>query len=170
MATASKIVGLILVFAVGQYYLTTFLIWFGHWFAHIKKGPLTFIHVGGHHALYPDSRHYFSPRFRYASLKNDSAVAQIPWQIVAAIGQFLLLPDRLWLLCLAEAVLLNVLFNYVHTQFHLEKSKLEKWCWFVRARNTHKWHHDLDVDYMVLDHFWDKALGTYCDKEPSTSR
>src|SRR5438046_2770422 len=62
---------------------------------------------------------------------------------------------------LGEIVILVVLLNAVHTQFHLLAPWLEERRWFRTARRRHDFHHDADVNFMVGDHFWDRVFGTF---------
>src|SRR5439155_20835022 len=68
-----------------------------------------------------------------------------------------------WRLAVAisEIVVLVVLFNAVHTQFHLLAPGLERRGWFRTARRRHELHHDADENFMVGDHFWDRVFGTF---------
>lgn len=157
----STVVAITFLVSVANYYTTTFCIWFGHWFSHIKSGPLTALHVLGHHAIYPSSRDIRSPVFRYASWKHDSTITLFPWLLLAAGVEYVLLPGWLFCVCFLESALLVLLLTYVHQEFHLTRSKLSKFDWFLRARSIHHWHHDRDTNYMVADHLWDKLMGTY---------
>jgi sterol desaturase/sphingolipid hydroxylase (fatty acid hydroxylase superfamily) len=147
--------------SIANYYLTTFSIWFGHWFSHLKKGPLTAFHVSGHHVLYPNSQNMRSGAFLYASGKHDSNYALVPWLIVQAIMQSFFLPFPLFFMCLIQTTSISIITGYVHMNFHLQNSRLEAFRWFVQARSLHGLHHDLDMNYMVADHFWDRVFGTY---------
>lgn len=148
---------------VANYYVATFCIWMGHWFSHVQKGPLTFLHVGGHHALYPNSRNMRTPSFRYASWRNDSTFTFLPWLILAGLIESVLLPRRFLWMCAGETILLTGLITYVHQEFHVVHSRLARFRWFRVARRVHQLHHDLDANFMVADHFWDKLLCTYHD-------
>lgn len=145
-----------------NYYVTTFSIWFGHWFSHLKGGPLTSFHAG-HHALYPDSQTMRSEVFLYASGKHDSNFALVPWLVLQAALQYLLLPLSLFLPCLLQTTILSILIGYIHLNFHLLNSRLERFGWFRRARRRHELHHDADKNFMVADHFWDRLFGTFSE-------
>jgi sterol desaturase/sphingolipid hydroxylase (fatty acid hydroxylase superfamily) len=59
---------------------------------------------------------------------------------------------------IAKGILLTVLVlvaNYFGTTFSI------RFKWFLKARRLHEYHHDLDINFMVADHFWDKCLRTY---------
>lgn len=157
--------GLLAAFAltVVNYYGTTLSIWFGHWFSHLQRSPLRNFHVLGHHVLYPTSRSILSDRFRYGSGKRDSTFAFLPWLILQLIVGYVVLPWWLFLVCFVEIAAITTLVSYIHMQFHLWDSPLGRFDWFLRARTVHAVHHDLDKNFMVADHFWDRRFGTYED-------
>src|SRR5213592_1917500 len=86
MARASGPASLGLVL-VATYYATTLALWAGHWFSHLPWSPFRTFHLGGHHTLYPDSRHTrsavslrFGPRVEHsrpAPLARDRGGARI---------------------------------------------------------------------------------------------
>lgn len=147
-----------------NYYVTTFSIWFGHWFSHLNWSPFRGFHVLGHHRLYPTSRHLLSDRFRYGSGRHDSIWALVPWLLLQAIVALVALPAWLFLVCLFEIVSITIVTSYIHMQFHLRDSKLARFKRFLNARRVHALHHDLDKNFMVADHFWDRCFGTYSDE------
>ena len=54
-----------------------------------------------------------------------------------------------------------MLNGFIQIRFHFRESKLQWFKWFLKARRLHEYHHDIDVNFMVADHFWDKCLRTY---------
>ena len=150
-----------LIIFVGNYCATTLNLWFGHWFSHVKRSPLAGFHVSGHHAFYPDSGHMRSDAFIYGAGRSSSIFAFLPWLVLQAGIQLVVLPPRTFLLCFVETALIVAALNYLHTQFHLTRSRLEGFRWFRVARQRHEVHHDRDINYMVGDHFWDRRFGTY---------
>ncbi len=151
-----------LVLLVGNYFATTLTLWFAHWSSHLAWSPLWGCHVGGHHALYPTSRELLSERFRYGSGKHDSNLALVPWLVLQAAIEYAALAGRPFLVCVLESLVLVSVFAYVHIQFHVRRSPLRRFAWFLEARRRHARHHDLDKNFMVADHFWDRLFGTYC--------
>ena len=168
MMSASQFSSLALVL-VATYYATTLALWFGHRFSHLPKSPLRTFHLSGHHTLYPHSRSIRSERFLYGSGRASSIPALLPWLVLQAGASWLLLPARLYAPALVETICLAALFNYVHTQLHLLASPLEPFGWFREARRRHALHHDLDVNFMVADHLWDRVFWTYRDGDPLPS-
>ena len=145
----------------GNYYLTTFSIWFGHWSSHLRYSPTYDFHVGGHHALYPDSRSSISRTFLYGSGRHDSLFALLPPLVVqAVIIGFLTASWLRWGLWLETAAIATEV-SWLHAQFHTGRSVLNRFAWFRQARKVHFAHHDRDVNFMVGDHFWDRVWRTY---------
>ncbi len=154
-----------LVVLVANYYATTFSIWFGHWFSHLGSSPLRDFHVKGHHAIYPHSRNVRSEVFKYNRGKYDSNFALLPWLILQTVMEYVFLPLSVFVGCLMQTTVITTLVGCTHIQFHLRHSNLERFKWFLKARRLHESHHDLDVNFMVADHFWDKRLGTFYSPE-----
>ncbi|MGH8461838.1 MAG: sterol desaturase family protein [Stenotrophobium sp.] len=147
--------------AVAVYYLTTLMIWVGHWLPHRPGSRLRQFHLGGHHTHYPDSRHARSERFRYGRGRNDSLVPLLPGLAALVLLFWMLLPMGFATVATLELGLIVGAHSYVHLQFHLGCSRLSRYAWFRRAQATHDIHHDRDVNFMVADHFWDRVLGTF---------
>ncbi len=160
----------ILLLSLGNYFVTTFSIWFGHWFSHLKGGPLSGFHMSGHHFIYLNSKSVLTQGFHYGSGKQDSSIALVPPLVLQAILLYLFLPLPAFLVCLVEGTAIAVIIGYIHIQTHIRGSKLEKFPWFTRARNDHALHHDMDKNFMVVDHFWDKCFGTYVAGETAGRR
>lgn len=149
-----------------NYYLTTFSIWLGHWSSHLKRNPLAPFHFKGHHRLYPDSGSLCSLRFKYGQGKEDSTFALMPPLLVQAFLLYTVLPLPLFLGSFLEGAAIAMGIGYVHIQTHLQGSALETFRWFRRTKSAHSLHHDMPVNYMVADHFWDRVFGTHLRNEP----
>jgi|GEM_PF-2177289 len=149
--------------SLANYYATTLALWFGHWFAHLKRSPLAPFHVLGHHAFYPDSRHLMSARFIYGQRRQSSIYSLLPWLMVQSAIQLALLSWPSYFISLTGEIALVIVFNQIHTEFHLHDSRWNGFRWFQKARRRHALHHDDDVNYMVGDHFWDRLFGTFAD-------
>jgi sterol desaturase/sphingolipid hydroxylase (fatty acid hydroxylase superfamily) len=150
-----------LVGSIAVYYLSTLMIWVGHYLPHRPASRLREFHIGGHHALYPDSQHARSPRFLYGWGRHESLVPQLPWLIGLGLVFWVVLPRAFAWAATAELVLVAVVHSYVHAQFHLTTSWLERFAWFRHAQATHDLHHDRDINFMVFDYFWDRVFGTF---------
>jgi hypothetical protein len=152
-----------LTLAIANYYMTTFSVWFGHWFAHVPRSPTRRFHVDGHHAIYPSSTQSRGASDAYQGGKGgtNSVWSLLPWLLLQVSIEALVLPRWAFALCFLETALLLTAINYVHEQFHLVGSPLERFEWFVRARDVHAIHHDLPANLMVADHLWDRVFGTF---------
>lgn len=146
------------------YYLTTLMIWVGHYLPHRPSSRLRAFHIGGHHTLYPDSQHARSPRFLYGWGRHESLVPQLPW-LIALAAAFWILPVKFARPATVELLLVTVVHSYVHTHFHLTSSWLARFAWFRRAQAVHDLHHDRDINFMVFDYFWDRVFRTF--EEPA---
>ncbi len=161
--TASAVV----VVSVATYAATTFSVWFGHRFAHRPGGWLSRFHLLGHHAIYPDSDRCSSDgHYRGGVGGTNSAFALLPWLLLQTALAFVVLPWALGLLSFLETVLLLIAINYVHEQFHRTGSSYERFGWFRAGRRVHFAHHDEAVNFMVLDHSWDRLWKTYAPSLP----
>lgn len=151
---------------VAVYYLTTLMIWLGHYLPHRPGNRFREFHMGGHHTLYPDSDHARSEQFIYGHGRHDSLVVQLPWLIALAAVFWRLLPAPFAVAAIGELLLVAVAHSYVHMHFHLTASWLDRYAWFRRAQAAHHLHHDRDINFMVFDYFWDRVFGTF--EEPTT--
>lgn len=159
--------GVVLLGGIAVYYLTTLMVWLGHYLPHRADSRLREFHLGGHHAHYPDSRHMRGARFMYGSGRHDSLVPQLPWLAGLGLLFWIVLPAAVATVATLELVLVAAANSYLHMHFHLSGSWLLRFAWFRQARDTHDLHHDRDVNFMVADHFWDRRFGTY---EPPLAR
>lgn len=154
-------VTIVVIAAVAVYYLTTLMIWVGHYVPHRPESWMREFHLAGHHAFYPDSAHARSDRFLYGSGRHDSLVVQLPWLLALALAFWFILPRSFAVAADAELLLVGIANGYIHTHFHLTRSWLTRFAWFRRAQATHDLHHDGDVNFMVFDYFWDRVFGTF---------
>lgn len=147
--------------AVANYYITTLAIWLGHFLPHRPASRLRSFHMDGHHRLYSDSAHVRSSRFRYGHGREDSLVPLAPWIVLVIVTQWAIFPLTAAFLYCTEVILIVIAASLSHAQFHLEKPLLRRYHWFRCAQSAHDLHHDADVNFMVVDHFWDRCFGTY---------
>jgi sterol desaturase/sphingolipid hydroxylase (fatty acid hydroxylase superfamily) len=143
------------------YYLSTLMVWLGHYLPHRPGSRLREFHIGGHHTHYPDSQHMRGRRFVYGSGRHDSLVPQLPWLFSLGLLLWWTLPGAYGGWAALEVALIAGLNSYIHLHFHLDRSWLQRFAWFRRARAIHDIHHDRDVNFMVADHFWDRVFGRF---------
>jgi sterol desaturase/sphingolipid hydroxylase (fatty acid hydroxylase superfamily) len=93
--------------------------------------------------------------------RGRRGVPMLPWLASLGSVQWLLLAWP-WAACgTLEITLIVFAHGYLHAQFHVLRTPLEGLAWFRRARSIHSRHHDRDVNFMVVDHFWDRVCGTF---------
>ncbi len=146
---------------IACYFATTFALWLGHWLSHLEWSPFRIFHVLGHHRLYPNGGKLRTRKFIYSKGIHDSNYALAPWLILVIMGEFVVLPLWLALICFVQSAILIGLFSVIHLQFHLESPFCRRFLWFQRARSRHNLHHFEDVNFMVVDHFWDRVFRTW---------
>jgi sterol desaturase/sphingolipid hydroxylase (fatty acid hydroxylase superfamily) len=158
-------IGLVLLvsLAIVTYRATTLAIWCGHWLPHRPGSRLREFHMDGHHTLYADSAHARSAFFVFARGRHSSLVPLAPGVLALAGAQWLVYPAPLALACTLEIAAVVAALTYAHNCFHVDGCWLARFRWFRRARAIHDLHHDADVNFMVVDHFWDRVFGTFRD-------
>ncbi|MEE8269581.1 MAG: sterol desaturase family protein [Nitrospinaceae bacterium] len=148
------------------YYVVTFVLWFSHWFSHQSWSPFRSLHVLGHHVIYPNSRQSLSTRFHYSRGKHDSNFSFLPWLTLLLAMEYFLLPRWLFIVCFINMIIVVFEHGMIHLQFHLIQTPLSRFRWFARAREIHFVHHDLDKNFGIADHFWDRIFGSYFEPIP----
>ena len=152
----------VLAVAVATYYFAALIQTTLHVFlGHDRRGGIFFrAHLGNHHALY--SRVFTTKNY----VDEDESLTVyylLPTALFSALA-FWLLP-----LAFAVTVLGGFLFSftahvYVHVQYHLEDSSLDRLPWFRRRKHLHKLHHEQpNRNFGVLEFVWDRFLGTYTE-------
>ncbi len=54
---------------------------------------------------------------------------------------------------------------FVHAQYHLDRTPLDRFGWFRRRRYLHGLHHEQPSrNFGVMDFFWDRLMGTFTDR------
>lgn len=143
------------------YYSTTLALWTAHWFSHFPWNPFKGFHMLGHHSLYPSSRESLSEEFKFGTGWHDSIYAFAPWLALEGAVIWIALPSWSAVFVTAEAALVVWLFSYFHEHIHLAHSRFNGLPFLERARDRHFLHHDCDVNFAVLDPFWDRVFSTY---------
>jgi sterol desaturase/sphingolipid hydroxylase (fatty acid hydroxylase superfamily) len=129
-------------------------------------GWIRFRHVNEHHDIYAGER-LEQPRYS-ADEKSLTLFYLLPGLSAIALF-FLLFPPAFAGGFAAGAFLSYFAHIYLHAQFHLTHSPLERRAWFRRLRELHRIHHHRqDRNFAVIDLYWDKLMGTFA--EPATPR
>lgn len=132
------------------------------WLGHAPAGAaLHRIHVEMHHTIYTAVR-MRSRRY------EDAEITLTPLYLIPAFALAMLF---LWLMPLfhAIAVTLGIAASfaahvYVHAQYHVRGSWLQRYPWFRRGRLLHAVHHrDTTKNFSLIDYSWDRVFGTFRD-------
>ncbi len=148
-------------FALGSFSQASLHLLLGH---RRIGGPLYTNHVTCHHALY--SRGVMTtPRYL------DEEKTNTPFYLVVVFGTVLLgyrlLRWELFLGCALGMTVAYFVQVYVHVQYHLVSSPLQRFHWFLRLQRLHAVHHqDMRKNHSILFPLWDRLFGTYAPAEP----
>ena len=146
--------------ATGTYYLMSFLQAVLHR-SHGHRRRINAIfeaHAIRHHGQYPVHR-----------LRGDTFVAHeshalyyygIPIAVIAVL--FYLAFSPLVMAAYLAGVLVTFAWHvYIHRQYHLNETPLERFAWFRKKRHLHDLHHaDARVNYAVVEFWVDTLMGT----------
>jgi sterol desaturase/sphingolipid hydroxylase (fatty acid hydroxylase superfamily) len=116
-------------------------------------------HTGSHHRIYRGDT-FEQPAYR----KDEKSVSHtfVPAAAGIAVLAWLVLPADLWMVAIATVAATFALHVYLHVQYHLTHSRLERFAWFRRRRELHRRHHlDPRTNFGVVEFFWDRAMGTF---------
>ncbi len=159
------VVGFVLVasitFGIGTLIQAALHIVFGH---QRLGGPLYRNHLMFHHAQY--SRGVITtPRYL------DEERTNTPFYLVPVFGivflGYRLLPPSLFLGCAVGALVAYAVQVYVHVQFHLVASPLQRFHGFLQLQRLHAVHHrDMTKNHSLVFPLWDKLFGTFEPAEP----
>lgn len=135
-----------------------------HWVAHnIPNTLLQRTHMTHHLIHYPPGK-YISDE--YISAGKDSFVF---WFIPVVLGLMLValwaLPLVLGITACLVMLLVSIINDYMHTQFHLRETPFRKLRWFKRLRAIHFIHHrNMHKNLAIYLPPVDRLLGTYENK------
>ena len=156
------------VIAVATYGLTGFFqALFHERLGHTPSGKWLFRnHVRFHHSVYRKT--LTSPRYIDEERSNTGFYVIV--LAVQSVIAYALFPRDLFVVCEASMFLTYLAHIYVHIQFHITGSWLERFHWFLRLQRLHGVHHlDMRKNHAILLPFWDRVLGTYQPAEPRPS-
>jgi sterol desaturase/sphingolipid hydroxylase (fatty acid hydroxylase superfamily) len=125
-------------------------------------------HVDCHHGNYSKD-HLVSERYMNEE-GNNTPFFLIPMAAVALAAYFIL-PLELFVVQLIAMAASFYAHVYLDKQYHVAGSWLERFAWFRRKQQLHFVHHrHARSNFAVIDHFWDRLLGTYRGAETDESR
>jgi sterol desaturase/sphingolipid hydroxylase (fatty acid hydroxylase superfamily) len=121
-------------------------------------------HINFHHTYYSKD-HLVSGTYLDEN-GNNTPFFLIPVFLVGACTYFILPFDLfvVQVIACAASFYAHVFFD---KEYHLEKSRLQRFAWFRRKQELHFVHHrHADSNFAVISFFWDRILGTYRKPEP----
>ena len=116
-------------------------------------------HINFHHTYY--SKDHLVSRTYFDEKGNNTPFFLIPVFLVGACTYFILPLDLfvVQVIACAATFYAHVFFD---KEYHLEKSRLQRFAWFRRKQELHFVHHrHADSNFAVINFFWDRILGTY---------
>jgi sterol desaturase/sphingolipid hydroxylase (fatty acid hydroxylase superfamily) len=118
-------------------------------------------HMVHHLKLYPPGD-FLSEKYRAAG-KADTGLLFLPFAIPLVGILLWLLPLGIALTLIGTLGIVSWLNNYVHNQFHIRGSWMERWGLFWHMRRLHWIHHakNMHKNYGILTTYTDKTFGTY---------
>jgi sterol desaturase/sphingolipid hydroxylase (fatty acid hydroxylase superfamily) len=146
--------------AVSTYYLAALVQMVLHMTLGHKRqgGPFFRAHLGNHHAIY---NRIFTSKSYIDEDESLTVYYLSPIVICSALG-FWLLPMAFALTVLGSFFFSFAAHVYVHVQYHLEDSVLERFKWFRQRKYLHQLHHEQpNRNFGVMEFIWDRVLGTY---------
>jgi sterol desaturase/sphingolipid hydroxylase (fatty acid hydroxylase superfamily) len=154
------------VVGVATYYTTSFVqTLFHRIFGHTRRiAKLYDVHVTGHHAQY--SPQMLSDQW----IRTEQHITwyyAIPFTPMALTALWLLSFSFfvVYMLSLAFAIWWHV---FLHRQYHVRGSWLERFEWFCEKRRLHFVHHERPRrNYAIVEYGWDRLLGTF-DASPGS--
>lgn len=162
---------LILVTAIATHLVMSFGQTLLHWkLGHHPIGGLLFRnHINFHHTYYSKD-HLVSPTY-LGEDGNNTPFFFIPIIVVGGLAYFLL-PLNLFIVLVVSCAASFYAHVFLDNQYHVEKSRLQRYAWFRRKQALHFVHHrHANSNYAVIHFFWDRILGTYrvpdTDRQPS---
>lgn len=153
------------VFNVWQF--TNLVEWGLHTLAH-KRVNLPFLRDLHRIHMEHHKRHYPIKNLLRDAPYRDGGGAQVFLPLISLVimAAYLLLRTRLFVIFLVEGLGLQIASTYLHDQFHIRGSWLEKYQWFLRRRYRHFYHHGHLQKNMSLggvDKSWDIFFSTFVE-------
>ena len=131
---------------------------------HKRLIPFVFdSHTRSHHTIY-SSRTFESTTYS----KEEASITYtfIPFAMLIAGVAYLLLPFFLFITALLTVIASFTMQAYLHAQFHLSNSWLQRFHWFNRCKEIHRIHHINQTSNFGLINFnCDRIMGTFISPE-----
>jgi len=124
-------------------------------------GHISRVHAYEHHGVYSKDR-MISERYLDEARSVDYYYA-IP-ALLVAVSAYAVLPLDLLVTHLVTLGFSTFAHFYLHVQYHLRNTWLNRYAWFQRKQRLHLLHHrNMSRNYAVIEFVWDRLLGTFQD-------
>ena len=151
---------LFLVVAALTYYAASFIqMLFHRLFGHTRQVERLYdVHVRGHHAQY--SGDMLSDRW-IPTEQHTLWFYAIPF-VPMSIAALWFLPIDIFLAHIGGLLFAIWWHVYLHRQYHIRDSWLNRFAWFQTKRRLHIIHHRKPHNnYAIVEYLWDRLLGTF---------
>jgi len=121
------------------------------------------IHKNHHTIHYPRNK-LLSNEYKTSSIYglSEGVVAYGPPMVIFFFGLYFIVKLNTFLTITSEILLIAYLSDYLHSQIHLNGSRLEKYKWFLKKRKEHFIHHNnTNRNLNIIDFTIDKWNKTY---------
>jgi len=126
---------------------------------HPMGGKIFRNHINFHHTHYSDA--HLVSRTYLGDEGNTTPYFFIPVFLVGGCAYFLL-PLNLFVVMVIASAASFYAHVFFDKEYHLERSRLQRFAWFRRRQELHFVHHrHVNSNFGVIHFFWDKILGTY---------
>jgi sterol desaturase/sphingolipid hydroxylase (fatty acid hydroxylase superfamily) len=116
-------------------------------------------HINFHHTYY--SKDHLVSQTYLGDEGNNTPFFFIPVFLVGACT-YLVLPIDLFVVQVAACAASFYAHVFFDKEYHVERSRLQRFAWFRRKQELHFIHHRReDSNFAVIHFFWDRILGTY---------
>jgi sterol desaturase/sphingolipid hydroxylase (fatty acid hydroxylase superfamily) len=144
------------------FYLYNLFEYLIHVFSHNKYGAyLKYYHLLHHKKSYPISKLMDYAPYKYESY---SFLAFIPFILLYSIVLYKILMFNNFIIIYSENIILLLISDHLHTNYHIKGSYLEKYDWFLVRRELHFNHHKkLNTNYSLggISYIFDILFNTY---------
>ena len=132
---------------------------------HKRLIPFVFdSHTKSHHTIYNSNCTFESTVYS----KEEASISYtfIPFAMLIAGMAYLSLPFFLFITALLTVIASFIMQVYLHAQFHLANSRLQRFSWFKRCKEIHRIHHmDQTSNFGLINFNCDRIMGTFVSPE-----
>jgi len=164
----------IIVATIFVWYLSNLVDWILHTLSHVKTSipiwsSIYKIHMQHHKEHYPTSRLLQEGPYK----DGGGTWAFGPIIMCFWVVFFLLFRAKVAVLMIFESSTFTYVSDYLHQQYHIQDSWLEKYQWFLERRRRHFYHHGhhmLNMSLGGIDPIFDRLFNTYVEVKDNPKR